>query len=189
MNALPIEGLVKTVPASKVEHETACGWVVVGSYQDTITNRFDELGDAPHGSEPSYEYYTNSIGLQQRVPTGKMIVPRYFAETLTYFVLRKDTESVIADLKEQVSKANAATSDVKNTLKETKDALCKAKDDLKKAVGDAENAAKISPKEVEDIFRKKIADLEQDKARLRRDMEELRRCFGVRVVDMSEDAD
>jgi len=199
VNPLPIEGLVKTVPASQVERETSYGWVVVGSYQDTISKRHDELADAPAGTF-GHGIYTDHNGHSQCVPNGKMLVPRYFAETLTYFVLRKDTESAITALREQLDKAAVDASKAKNdaqkeygvllkSFEEMKSNLQKTEAALQKALKDNETAAKMSSQEVEESFRKKVGDLERDRDRLKREMEELRRRHGVRVVDMSEDAE
>ena len=102
-----IEGFVKTVRASEVETWAGYGWVVVGTYQDTILKMVTELVDSPLGSSiHSGQSYQDANGLWQSVPMGKVAVIKQLPETVTFFVLQKDTESALADMSAKLKASN-----------------------------------------------------------------------------------
>jgi predicted RNase H-like nuclease (RuvC/YqgF family) len=207
-----IEGLVKTVRAFEVETWTDGGWVVVGSYQDTITKTVPELADSGLGvATYSGMNYQDANGLWQPIPAGKTVIYKHVLESVTFFVLQKDTESALAEMsarlkaseskfaeiKQVYEKKNAETEkDYKTKNAETEKEYKTATDLLKKSLKEAEEALKnaTSGKET-DMLNKQIKKLEADLDQARKDIEEAKRDldearqerFGVRRVDLTED--
>jgi len=196
-----IEGLVKTVRAHEVELCTCAGWVVVGTFQDTIMRMLEELGDLPMGSYcVSGQYYTDAKGLYQPVPTGKTIIYKQVPETVTFFVLQRDTESALVDLNARLDLANKTIADAKAELQKKLDAMKaeyeKATDLLKKGLKEAEEALKHATSGTEqEKLQKRIKALEDERdqlggtiEQLKKDLDESQReRFGVRRLDLTED--
>ena len=200
-----IEGFVKTVRASEVETWAGYGWVVVGTYQDTILKMVTELVDSPLGSSiHSGQSYQDANGLWQSVPMGKVAVIKQLPETVTFFVLQKDTESALADMSAKLKASNevlnAKLAEAAKKITELRDMYDKkemekekeyrtATDLLKKSVKETEAALNqaLSGREME-ILNKQIKRLEADLAQAQKDLDEAQQeRFGVRRVDLTED--
>ena len=182
-----LEGIVKTVRPSEVEMYTGSGWAVVGTFQDTLTRTVEELGDnAP--------FYTDSKGNCQPVPYGKTVIYRQVSETLTFFVLQKDSENVLSELRAKLDQANetldTARAEHKRQLYETRLEYEKAITRLEESLKNATNGIE------EEKLRKKIKELEVECAdhvksinQIKKDLDEARRESGVRRVDFTEDVE
>jgi len=148
MKEIEADGILKTIDGSMLEQYTSQGYRVIGSYQDTIAKRFAELIDAPpnsygHGYQDAC-YYTDESGARWPVPPGKTIATRFVSESKTFFVVRRNEESALAELRKNVealsqseaasrAKAEAVTKEHEKTKAE----LSAARSDLERSQGKA----------------------------------------------------
>jgi hypothetical protein len=195
-----IDGLVKTVRASEVERWSQEGWVVVGSYQDTLLTMVRELADMPIGSQVhnrSDNGWTDAQGHWQAIPLGKTVVCKYIPETITFFVLRKNSEGALAELSKNLELAKSELETAKADH-DKKIAVMQAdwladldlrhkkhkesEGSLEKRLKETEDALKnaTSDKKME-ILNKRIQELEADFEKAQQEH------FGVRRVDLTED--
>lgn len=212
MNPHRVEGVIKTVKPCDVESWTGRGWVVVGSYQDTLMRVIPELVDLMPGQTcHAGASYMDANGLWQVVPMGKTAVNRFIPENVTYFVLQKDPESVIGDLAKQIADrdkklasiedewkkklAESQKEDAKKYVSLVEKYVSLVEDHklatalLKKGLKEAEEALKVamSGAEVESL-KKVVKTLKSECDRLQKELEDSRReRFGVRTVDLSDD--
>jgi hypothetical protein len=202
-----IDGLVKTVRASEVERWSQEGWVVVGSYQDTLLTTIQELADMPIGSQihnRSDNGWTDAQGHWQPIPLGKTVVYKHIPETITFFVLQKNSEGALAELSKslELAKSELETAkadhdkkiavmqaDWRENFDLSRRIFKESEDTLEKKLKETEDALKdaTSDKKTE-ILNKRIQKLEADLEKAQRALETAQQeHFGVRRVDLTED--
>jgi len=125
MHEIKIEGISKVVRGESLFEETQRGWKVIGSYQDSVMESVFEQEPLPAGQQP-YGGYTPTPGFVN--------VQKWKPALVTFFVLMKDAESVIAALNDQLKEAceKSATAHrecdaAQKSLKETETKLENAK--------------------------------------------------------------
>lgn len=206
MNECRLEGFLKVIRAVEVDSLTSQGWVVVGSFQDTLIKTVQELENLVLGSHiynsqiNATNWQNPATGLLERVPVGKTVVYKQIPEAVTYFVLQKDDKSALAEVGQKleltlkVLERERMGSDKKIAAVKTECDSATAL--LKKGLKETEEALKIatSGKETEALtkqIKKLEADLEMSKKDVenaKRDLETARQeHYGVRRVDLTED--
>lgn len=126
---IKIDGIAKSVRGFELHTETQNGWKVVGSYQDTMMEQVFDLEPTQNGS---YSPPTFANGMQ--APQGFTYVQKMKPSVVTFFVLVKDSESIIASLNDQLAKERLAAKKAAEDLaalqklqKETEDKLSRQK--------------------------------------------------------------
>jgi hypothetical protein len=202
-----VTGVVKTVSPTEVEQHTSSGWGVVGTFQDSIARMIPEFQDHPLGpTHCTGQTFVDSHGGCQSVPMGKLLNYREVLEIRTFFVLQKDAESVIAELRAKLDSVenllesiermhqrdlhkihteakkseDALRIDLEASRMETKKSRTeaqKSEDALRIEFSKSDGALRIDLKAAQQT----ISNLEDECDRLRQER------FGVRRVDLTED--
>lgn len=96
------DGVVKVVSAGQVEHESLMGFKLIGIYQEGDYTSVSEQVPDPNGG-----YSGATMGVTKYVPTSE-----------TFFVMRKDEKSALADMKKSVDFAREKQREAENAFAE-----------------------------------------------------------------------
>jgi hypothetical protein len=159
------KGLVKTIHASKLEECSREGWVVVDTYDEQNTELVSgtEPREIPHGpNDYSHE--------------ATVFTSRHYVVTAHYFVVRRDPESHLAELHEEIADLKTLFDEKNVALNQAQAALTKATQDLELAQIDVtslrSDAGRVSnDRQAERI---KMRKMEDDLGKLRKALGELR---------------